>query len=86
MSDCDITKIWTDILCCPNCHGPLELTVNELPDNQCLQCSKCKAEFPGVADSFDLTIAEGERELERHYYQQAYLSRSASLTTDFEKR
>ncbi len=84
MPDCDTTKVWTDILCCPQCYEPLELVVNELPNKQSLQCSNCRTEFHGVVDSFDLTITEGERELERHHYQQEYLLRSASLPTDFD--
>ena len=84
MPNCDTTKVWTDILCCPSCYGPLELVVNGLPNKQSLRCSHCKAEFPGVADSFDLTITEREKELECHHYEQAYLSRSASLYTDFD--
>ena len=84
MPDCDISKVLTDILCCPRCHAPVDIVVRELPDKQSLRCGDCKAEFSGVDDSFDLTIAEGERELERHHYQQAYLSRSISLPTDFD--
>lgn len=84
MPDCDTTKVQTDILCCPRCYGPLELVVNELPNKQSLRCSNCNDEFPGVADSFDLTITEREREPERYHYQLAYLSPSASHTTDFD--
>ncbi len=84
MHNCDTTKVWTDILCCPRCYETLEFIVNEPPNKQFLQCNNCKAKFPGVVDSFDLTITEGERELERQYYQQEYLSRSDSLLTDFD--
>ena len=61
MSDSNNTTVWADIICCPDCYGQLKLVVNEHLDKQCLQCSKCKAEFPGVAYSFDMTITEGER-------------------------
>ena len=84
MHDCDTAKAWIDILCCPNCYGTLELIVNELLNEQSLQCGNCREEFPGVVGSFDLTITEGERELERHHYQQKYLSCLASLSTDFD--
>ncbi len=61
MPDSDTTKVWTDILCCPQCYEPLELIVNEPPNKQSLRCSNCNDEFPGVADSFDLKITEGKR-------------------------
>ena len=83
-TNCDTTKIWTDILCCPGCHGPLESKAHDLPDSPCLRCSKCKAKFHGVADSFDLTITEAEGERERDYYQKRYSSHLASRTADFD--
>jgi len=82
--DCDTSKVWTDILCCPKCHEILELIAGEFPNRPALQCSNCKAEFPGVDDSFDLIITGEKREKERHYYQQEYLSRSASSPKDFD--
>jgi len=84
MCDHDTTKAWTDILCCPSCHGTLEFIVDESPNEQSIQCSECSVEFPGVNDSFDLTIIEGEREREHSYYQQKYSSRSTSRLGNFD--
>ena len=84
MHDCDNTKAWIDILCCPRCHGSLTPIMNVPSNKQSLRCSHCRSKFPGVADSFDLTIAEGERERECSHYQQKYLSLSASPLSNFD--
>jgi len=81
--DRDNPRIWNDILCCPRCHGVLELVANG-SDRQSLRCCDCKTSFPGVAGSFDLTIPKGERELERQHYDRMYLLRSASFCCDFD--
>jgi len=84
MPDCDTNGVWTDILCCPQCYGPLELVVNELPNRQSLRCGDCGAEFDGIAGKFDFTTAKGEMELEQYHYEQKYMSRAASLSTQFD--
>jgi SAM-dependent methyltransferase len=81
----DSAEVWTDILCCPRCYGPLQLGVNEPRVNhQLLECHNCKAEFPGISGSFDLTTTERERESERQHYQQRYSSRPPFVPSDFD--
>ena len=83
-ADCGTSTVWTDILRCPRCYGQLDIVAGELEEEQSLLCGDCKAEFPGVGDSFDLTIDAGERQLERRHYQRAYASRCVSVRTGFD--
>jgi SAM-dependent methyltransferase len=76
MPDCRSTRVWTEILCCPQCHGPLALLPSDVPNQGALQCNDCGMEYPGIADSFDLSAAEGGRKLERQHYQEKYLTHS----------
>jgi ubiquinone/menaquinone biosynthesis C-methylase UbiE len=78
------TTVWTNILCCPQCHGPLELLAADVPNKQSLHCNDCGSEYPGIADSFDLSIAEGGRTPERQHYQEKYLKCSRSGAGDFD--
>jgi len=79
------SEIWTDILCCPICHERLDFMANqEERGAQLSRCSNCATEFPGIGGSFDFVITGKEEELERDYYQEAYLSRMVSKVTNFD--
>lgn len=84
--DHENVEVWTDILSCPRCHGELALCADELPSGRSLKCVQCSAKYPGVAGSFDFTIVEGERELERKHYQEKYLRRTDSGVEDFDPK
>jgi len=84
MPDCDSTRVWTDILCCPKCHGTLELHTTDLPNQQSLRCSHCSIEYPGIGDSFDLSTAEEGRKLEQQHYQEKYLTHPTPGAGDFD--
>jgi ubiquinone/menaquinone biosynthesis C-methylase UbiE len=79
------TGVWTDVLCCPVCHGAFASVSTVQPNGQSLRCPACGTEYPGTDGSFDLVAAEGGRRLERQYYEEDYLTRSRSGATEFDR-
>jgi hypothetical protein len=77
------SSVWTDIICCPHCNNTLEVVPNKAPEQQSLKCINCKTEFMGVSGSFDLAVADGEREKESAFYQQNYSARQSSVSVEF---